>query len=69
MKIGSCTITKVEERKRVVKGHKNEKGDAVLDEENTGWWIVSGELSFWVGNEKPDIKEGDLLILSVEKSK
>ena len=63
-------ILKVERRERVASGLKNEKGDAVLTNEDLGWWIAfPGNFSIHVGNEEPDLKEGDKVILTIEKAK
>ena len=68
MKIHSTlTVLKIEQRERVVRGFKDAKGDGVLMKESTGWWIVFADnFSIHVGDEKPDVKEGEELIITIE---
>jgi hypothetical protein len=39
------------------------------DQVSMGWWLVIKRLglALWIGKEKPAIKSGDLLSISIEK--
>jgi len=71
MRLGTFPIHKIEHRDQIAKSYKKKNSDnqeeIIVEKEDLGWWVVSGNFSFFVGNEKPDFKEGDLVVISVEK--
>lgn len=63
-----ATIKSVEERFTMhwVSG----VGDkAVFETRSTGWWIVIDKIALYVGPDKPDFAEGELIKLSIEKAR
>lgn len=54
------SITKIEEHKRIVRGYKDEHGQAQFEEKSLGWFIhLDGSWeSLGVGAEKPDLNVG-----------
>ena len=42
---------------------------AVFETRSTGWWIVIDKIALYVGPDKPDFAEGELIKLSIEKAR
>ncbi len=48
-------------------GYKDEKGDAKVETESAGWFVVfEGNFSLRIGDTKPDIAVGQKVKLTVE---
>ena len=62
-----ATIAKIEERfeQRWVSGFG---ADAQAETVSKGWYVTIANLSMFVGFEKPDFAQGELVKLSIEKA-
>ena len=62
-----ATISKVEERfeQRWVSGFG---ADSISETVSKGWYVTIANLSMFVGNDKPDFQEGELIKLAIEKA-
>lgn len=62
-----ATIAKVEERFTThwVSGIG---ADAITEQRSTGWWVVIDQIALFVGPEKPDFAQGELVKLCIEKA-
>lgn len=58
-------VKKVEEKERLVEAQK----DGASVTESLGWWVAikDANMSFYLGNEKPDMEAGDELLITIEK--
>ena len=61
-----ATINQIEERfeQRWVSGFG---ADAIAETVSKGWYVTIANLSMFVGNDKPDFQEGELIKLAIEK--
>ena len=62
-----ATIAKIEQRfeQRWVSGFG---ADAQAETVSKGWYVTIANLSMFVGNDKPDFQEGELIKLAIEKA-
>lgn len=65
-------IAKLEERRRLVRGWKDEKGEDHFEYESQGWFMLlegSWE-SIYVGDTKPlDFEKGNFVTVTIEKDR
>ena len=62
-----ATISKVEERFEQ-KWKSGFGADAQAETVSKGWYVTIANLSMFVGNDKPDFQEGELIKLAIEKA-
>jgi|HubBroStandDraft_6_1064221.scaffolds.fasta_scaffold00056_87 hypothetical protein len=70
MKIrATVQVLAVEQRKQHVRSFKDTAGNAQHVYEDTGWWLVfPGNFSVHAGNDEPDLKAGDNVLITIEKT-
>ena len=58
-------VKNIEEKERIVEVKK----DGEKRTESLGWWVTIKDqnVSFCLGDEKPDIEAGDELLITIEK--
>lgn len=66
----SARVLSVEERFETVRGYKDPiTGQTVTDRRSLGWFIrITESSAICVGRSKPDVAEGDELVLTLEKA-
>lgn len=61
------TVDSVQEKRRVLRGYKDAKGEVQVETESRGWFAQIGQASYFMGMEKPDLATGDKVRLVLEK--
>lgn len=63
------TVKRIEERSRIVRGYKGKDDKVVFESEKLGWFIVLTGIweALCVGDEKPDLKVGDVVEVIIRK--
>jgi|SRR5215471_19948115 len=63
----TAIISDVCQKQLIVTGRVGSDGKAILEVEESGWYIRVGNVSFNVGYEEPPFKKGDLVRFTIEK--
>ena len=62
-------VTEVNERTVTVSGSKSADGTSMLKIESAGWYVRLGNISLYVGEERPKFDKGDKVIITLEKER
>jgi len=67
----AATAKNVEQKQRVVRGYIVDRGlatqHAEFDYETLGWWLTIGDVSFYLGENEPDISSGNRVKVTIER--
>ena len=65
------TVLKIEKKRVIVRGWKNEHGEDELEYKNIGWYMqfAGSSESIWVGSDKPYWNVGDQVEIRITRKK
>jgi hypothetical protein len=65
---GMTQVVNVEEKFETVRGYKDSNGQTVVVTRSCGWFIrITDSAAISFGPDKPDVKAGDRVLLTLEK--
>jgi hypothetical protein len=65
----TTTITDVAKKTLTVGGRVGADGKTELLVEDAGWYLRFGNISFYIGDEKPAFEKGDRVRITIEKER